>query len=256
MRLTSTQVPILLSEIAPPDLRGMFVSAWQMLDALGILIGFIVTLALCGINHKNNWRYMLGGAAAPAVLLLFIAPLCVESPRWLLKRGEIRKALEALIELYELPSPIIACGDLLYLHELLQDETRWLMERAQKAQRKKNQTGNTDHVSLGKRWSLMFATRRMRTAILVSMTVMLAQQACGINLLAFLSSNFYFEVLAAQRDDGHGVTLPPPYQDILKILELGCGFGAVNFLYVALLRKPGDMIVTKSQVFFAGILLH
>jgi hypothetical protein len=54
--------------------------------------------------------------------LYFILIDHLESPRWLLKRNNYQEALKALILLHDLPSPIIACGELYAIFRRLEAE--------------------------------------------------------------------------------------------------------------------------------------
>ncbi len=77
-------VPLYIAELAPPSVRGAQTSLFQVMITIGTLLAYLVG-HLLGPDHA--WRWMLGLAAAPAVLFFF-AMLCLpESPRWLLTRG-------------------------------------------------------------------------------------------------------------------------------------------------------------------------
>ena len=136
----ATIVPILLSETAPWDIRGMIVSTWQVFDSFGIFLGFVAALAVSKFDQDHAWRYMFATATIPAFLLFFMVPFCVESPRWLLKHGRVKDALSALLGLHGMPSSMIACGDLLYIHESLSEETQWLLDRAGKTGRRSSRS--------------------------------------------------------------------------------------------------------------------
>ncbi len=87
--------PVYIAEIAPPALRGSMVSLNQLMIVLGISASFFSNYFLLNTG-ENNWRWMLGMDAVPAVLyflLLFAVP---ESPRWLLGRGAVEQARRVL----------------------------------------------------------------------------------------------------------------------------------------------------------------
>lgn len=59
---------------------------WQMWTAFGIMLGFIVDLALYFVPDKPhitglNWRLMLGSAGVPALLVMVLVWFTPESPR-------------------------------------------------------------------------------------------------------------------------------------------------------------------------------
>ncbi|WP_214522886.1 sugar porter family MFS transporter [Staphylococcus pseudintermedius] len=79
-------VPVYLSELAPTDARGSLSSLNQLMITIGILASYLVNYAFAPIE---GWRWMLGLAVVPSVILMIGVILMPESPRWLLeKRGE------------------------------------------------------------------------------------------------------------------------------------------------------------------------
>src|ERR1700722_11902135 len=82
--LSSSGVPVYISEVAPADARGWQVSLFQLAITVGILLAYLVAYALAAIQ---GWRWMFGLAVIPAAIFgagMFFLP---ESPRWLLRRG-------------------------------------------------------------------------------------------------------------------------------------------------------------------------
>src|SRR5258708_37317365 len=67
-----------------------------------------------------NWRLMLGSAGVPALFVLAQVYLLPESPRWLMKKGRYREAMESLLRLRN--SRLQAARDLYYIHVLLVEE--------------------------------------------------------------------------------------------------------------------------------------
>ena len=89
----SALVPTYISEISPTDLRGSLSSVFQLAITLGILLAYLVNFALSG---AEAWRWMLGLAAVPAVVLFVGMYLVPETPRWLLKNGFMDEARAVL----------------------------------------------------------------------------------------------------------------------------------------------------------------
>lgn len=76
--------PMYIAEISPFRWRGRFVAFFQFNIVLGIVLAYLSNYRIHGI--ANDWQWMLGVGAAPALLfamLLFTVP---ESPRWLVKQ--------------------------------------------------------------------------------------------------------------------------------------------------------------------------
>lgn len=76
----SAMCPVYISEVAPPKERGRLVSLFQLAVVVGILIAYLVALAL---DHAEAWRWMLGLGALPAFLLGLGMLRVPASPRWL-----------------------------------------------------------------------------------------------------------------------------------------------------------------------------
>lgn len=89
----SALVPTYISEISPTDLRGSLSSVFQLAITLGILLAYLVNFALSG---AEAWRWMLGLAAIPAVVLFVGMYLVPETPRWLIKNGLMDQARSVL----------------------------------------------------------------------------------------------------------------------------------------------------------------
>jgi sugar porter (SP) family MFS transporter len=83
--LSSSTVPVYISEVAPADARGWQVSLFQLAVTVGILLAYLVDFAFAQIQ---SWRWMFGFALFPAAIFgagMFFLP---ESPRWLLRNGQ------------------------------------------------------------------------------------------------------------------------------------------------------------------------
>lgn len=81
--ISSIAVPAYISEIAPAQVRGRLVATYQFQIVFGILIAFLSNFLLSGISEQD-WRFMLGVEALPALAYLVLVLRAPESPRWLL----------------------------------------------------------------------------------------------------------------------------------------------------------------------------
>src|SRR3989449_3073289 len=94
--LASTNVPVYLSEVAPPQARGWVVSLFQLAVTIGIVIAYLTDYAFAGME---GWRWMLGLAVVPALVFgagMFFLP---ETPRWLIRGGQHEVAHRVLIRI-------------------------------------------------------------------------------------------------------------------------------------------------------------
>ncbi|KAG5628799.1 hypothetical protein H5410_000516 [Solanum commersonii] len=84
-------VPVYLSEMAPPKLRGALNVCFQMAVTLGILIANLVNYGTSTMK-KNGWRVSLVLAAVPAVIMTVGAVFLPDTPNSLIDRGQKEKA--------------------------------------------------------------------------------------------------------------------------------------------------------------------
>lgn len=77
--LVSVICPMYLAEIAPPKVRGFYVSCNQFAVTIGILAAYGCNYAFAS---TGNWRLMIGVALIPAALQLLAICFIPESPSW------------------------------------------------------------------------------------------------------------------------------------------------------------------------------
>jgi len=164
------------------------------------MIGLVADLAFYfvpdhGIQLGLNWRLMMGSAMIPAVIVCCLAYICPESPRWYLSKNRHKDAFDSIRQLrYE---KVQAARDLFYMHTLLEAEK--------------------EVMSVGKtnRLKEMFTIRRNRNAMIASETVMFLQQFCGINVIAYYSSEVFLDANFTE----------------VSALTASLGFGIINWLF-------------------------
>jgi SP family galactose:H+ symporter-like MFS transporter len=86
-------VPVFVAESAPADIRGALLVAYQVATVVGIIIGYLAAYALAG---SGGWRWMLGLAAVPAVLVALILVRMPDTARWYMLKGRTEDARRAL----------------------------------------------------------------------------------------------------------------------------------------------------------------
>ncbi|KAL1202008.1 Sugar transport protein 2 [Cardamine amara subsp. amara] len=87
-------VPLFISEMAPVKIRGGLSVMFQFLITIGILAASYVNYLTSTL--KNGWRYSLGGAAVPALILLIGSFFIHETPTSLIERGKEDKGKQVL----------------------------------------------------------------------------------------------------------------------------------------------------------------
>ncbi len=90
----SALVPMYMGEISPAETRGKISGLNQLMITVGMLIAYGVNYGFA--NVFEGWRWMLGGAMVPAIVLLFGTLVLPESPRFLARIGKKELALEVL----------------------------------------------------------------------------------------------------------------------------------------------------------------
>jgi len=189
--------------------------SWQLWTAFGLFLGFCANLALFQVG-RIAWRLELGSAFLPAVPLVIGVYFCPgkhlthsqlpfffvmrifvsESPRWLMKKKRYKKAYESFKRLRN--SELQAARDIYYVHCQLEAESDVI--------------GGTTYIS---RFIELFTIPRVRRATLASFVVMIAQQMCGINIIAFYSSTIFREAHYSTR----------------SALLASFGYGLVNWVF-------------------------
>ncbi|KZP01249.1 sugar transporter [Calocera viscosa TUFC12733] len=195
MGAKASTVPVFAAENTPASIRGGLVMSWQMWTAFGIFLGVCANLILYQVGDIA-WRLQFGSAFLPAVPLLIGIFFCPESPRWYLKKGRYHDAYRSLCRLRN--TELQAARDLFYIHSQLEAERELLH-------------GSTYF----SRAIELFTIPRIRRATLASFVVMLAQQMCGINIIAFYSSTVFVEGGYSEK----------------SALLASFGFGLVNWVF-------------------------
>ncbi|KAI1615704.1 MFS transporter [Exophiala viscosa] len=197
MGCKGSTVPIFSAENAPASIRGALVMSWQMWTAFGIFLGTCANLAVKDTG-SISWRLQFGSAMIPAMPLLIGVYFCPESPRWYIKKGRYLNAFRSLKKLRN--TELQAARDLYYIYAQLRMEAALVGHT------------NTNYVG---RFMQLFTIPRVRRATLASFTVMIAQQMCGINIIAFYSSTVFQQAGAS----------------VTSALLASWGFGLVNFVF-------------------------
>lgn len=111
--IASNISPMYISEISPPDMRGKFVTFYQLAVVLGILFAQIVNLLIArpivwgesivnSWNGQMGWRWMFWAETVPAMMFFLLTFFIPESPRWLASKLKCDKALEVFTRMKDL----------------------------------------------------------------------------------------------------------------------------------------------------------
>jgi sugar porter (SP) family MFS transporter len=99
---SSVAAPIYISEISSAKNRGKLVALFQFNIVFGILIAFFSNYLFEGFSGANDWRWMIGIVALPALIYSIIVLKIPESPRWLiLNKKDDANGLKVLELIYD-----------------------------------------------------------------------------------------------------------------------------------------------------------
>lgn len=185
-------VPLYISEISPPNERGLFGAMTQV----SINVGIIATQTLgFFLSYGNAWRWVLGIGVCIATtqfLGLFVVP---ESPAWLAAHGDPTKAKRTLQRIR---------GNGFDIHE---ETSHWGGDGAASAREAEEEglltqadgaaplsptaPGNAHHMGFVE----VVKDARTRPAIIAVVGIMVTQQFCGINSIVMYSVSLLADLL-------------------------------------------------------------
>jgi sugar porter (SP) family MFS transporter len=93
---TSVTAPVYVSELAPPQSRGMLIGLYQFALTSGIALADLVGYWFAA---SHGWRWMFAFGLLPALLFLFMVLTVPESPRWLFAQNRQTEA-ESVLKSY------------------------------------------------------------------------------------------------------------------------------------------------------------
>ena len=97
--ISGIAAPAYISEIAPAKNRGKLVGLYQFNLVTGILVAFLSNYLLSGLG-ENDWRYMMGIEALPAIIYTFLVFTIPKSPRWLYLNNQQKEAEKVIRDAY------------------------------------------------------------------------------------------------------------------------------------------------------------
>lgn len=189
--------PVYIAEIAPAGRRGGLVSLNQLMIVIGISASFFSNYFLLGMA-SDNWRWMLGVQAVPALLFLLLLLTVPESPRWLFGKGQGQQALDILSSLH---------GGAAALEEL--GQIRASLDKGTNA-------------SLAARLRGVFGAR-LRFVLLFAIGIAFFQQITGINAIFY-----YLPTIFAQA--GGGLASAFAQSVVVGLVNVGMTFVAIRLI--------------------------
>ncbi|KAF1828804.1 hypothetical protein BDW02DRAFT_614210 [Decorospora gaudefroyi] len=204
-------VPIYSAELSPEHIRGAILANWQLADAAGIFFGFLANLIIVTYvsDSSKAWRVLTNTVLIPTIPLLVMIYLMPESPRYLMKHGSYRKALESFEQVQT--TSLLASRDFMYVHAQLDFESNPYSYHI----------GVTGYF---KRLVQLWVNKRCRRALLSASVSMISQQMTGVNTIAFLGTIVWEKSIISD-------TSPNQANSARDAAIIGVAFGAANYIF-------------------------
>jgi len=220
--MASMLSPMYIAEVSPAPLRGRMVAINQLTVVTGILITNLVNYGLRN-NGVEAWRWMFGLGVIPSALFFAGALWLPESPRWLVKAGNIAGAAKVLAKIG---------GD------------GFAAESLASIQKSLGGGGRLNYAAVFQRAVL--------PAVLIGIGLAVFQQLCGINVV-FNYTTIIFSSIGIPRDGQllqtvfiGGVNLVFTLLAMALVDRLGrkplmlLGAGGLCILYIIVVRMLGS----------------
>lgn len=94
MGVSFVVVPVFVAESAPASTRGSMLVGYQAANVVGMVVGYLAAYLLGG---EYAWRWVLGLAAVPAVLMAPLLQRAGDTARWYMLEGRVADARRVLM---------------------------------------------------------------------------------------------------------------------------------------------------------------
>ncbi|KAH6991408.1 sugar transporter [Ilyonectria sp. MPI-CAGE-AT-0026] len=189
----SMVVPLYLSELAPPNLRGSLVAMQQLGITVGIMVAFWLDYGTQHIGGTGDgqspaaWRFPLAFQCVPSVILgagTFFLPY---SPRWLVMKDREEEARATLIRIRRVP----ATDDRIRL-ELLEIKAAAMFDQETTAAM---YPGIESPVRIAfERYKSLFTVRHLNRRLVIACLLQIIQQFTGINAIIYYAPQIFRKI--------------------------------------------------------------
>ncbi|KAK1689551.1 quinate permease [Colletotrichum godetiae] len=172
---TSLIVPVYISEISPPSIRGRLVGLFEIASQGGGMCGFWVNYAVdrtISDSTQTQWIVPLGLQLLPGVLLFFGIFICPESPRWLAKNDRWEDAKKVLVHIRELPAD----------HDYVSTEINDIKRQVEDS--------SANRMTKSQMFKRLFE-KGSRNRIGIGLLLMACQNLTGVNIITYYSPRIF-----------------------------------------------------------------
>ncbi|KAJ1440029.1 Sugar/inositol transporter [Sesbania bispinosa] len=166
--MASMASPLYISEASPTRVRGALVSLNSFLITGGQFLSYLINLAFT--KAPGTWRWMLGVAAAPALIQIVLMLSLPESPRWLYRKGREDEGKSILKKIYP-PEDVDA--EIQALKESVDMEIK--------------EAESSEKISM----ITLLKTKAVRRGLYAGMGLQFFQQFVGINTVMYYSPTIF-----------------------------------------------------------------
>ena len=235
--MLSMVVPLYISEISPPEIRGVLLTLEELSIVTGIVIAFWITFGTRYIQSEWAYRLPFLLQVVPGIVLGLGILLLPFSPRWLASQGRDQEALQSLSRLRQLPT-----SDARVRQEWFDIRAEVEMHNVLYLERHPQQAKT--HSRLRKEitgWMDCFGKGCWRRTH-VGVGIMFFQQAVGINALIY-----YAPTLFRTMGLGHNAQLI--WAGILNVMQL---VGVLTSLWTMDRYGRRKLLICGSAVMFVS----
>ncbi|KAH7929017.1 general substrate transporter [Leucogyrophana mollusca] len=173
--LASCIAPLYIQELSPTRLRGRMVVLNVVMITLGQVIAYGIDAGFANVH--SGWRWMVGLGTVPAAVQLFFLAFLPESPRILVRRGNLDAAHKVLTKVYAHAQP-----------EQVDLKLKVLRAAVQQSIEIANST------TFFERFNSMLTIPVNRRALIIGCGMQAFQQLCGFNTLMYYSASLFQEI--------------------------------------------------------------
>ncbi|PWY87233.1 sugar transporter [Aspergillus sclerotioniger CBS 115572] len=219
----SMVVPLYISELAPPNLRGGLVALQQFGITAGIMVAFWLNFGTQHIGGTGNGQSPAAWRLPLALQCLFSLVLAVGTfflpytPRWLMMKDREDEAFSTLSRLRRVPR-----SDSRIKNEVLEIKVSVLFDKATTAAMF---PGVSSPIRLSfERYKSLFVLRHLNRRLLIACALQLIQQFTGINAIIYYAPQIFEDIGLS----GSSVDLLAT--GVIGILNFLCTIPAIMFM--------------------------